>query len=171
MPKKLLLFLLICMSVLVYGCVNHPQSSSSNSASSSLFDINMKSIQWLNSAFSWELRDCAEERTSVSSDVWLEDNKLQEAIAGFEIVYPISTNEKLACYANQLCCVLRENTYFGSNTETTTNIIPKRAVHFANGIWCIEFGYNTAGVQLDGIVFEAIISETDGHIIYFYQRD
>ena len=169
MFKMILLWLSVCMCVFIHGCTDHSKNSGTYNTTSNQVEYSLDVIQWMNTPFSWDTQGVEKESMDISTDIWLDDDILQGTVLKFDVSYPLSANEQIAQYALELCDALVQHEYFETNTDAASDIAPKRATHFSDGIWCIEFMRNLPGVPYGGVAFEAIVSESDGHVIYFYQ--
>ena len=99
----------------------------------------------------------------VSADDQMDHPILQREVKKIPISYPITTQEQINLYANELyrICV--------SLNLLDTELIPGNVLCYNDGIIVIMFcpaGMHDA-LAYDGVSADALISAEDGHVIYF----
>lgn len=91
-----------------------------------------------------------------------DDPKLQRYAAWIPVEYPLDSRRKVDDYAWALY------DYFMEEQAFDPALVPTWADHFSEGIWEITFSpHFDEIVYYDGDTAKVLISEADGHIIYF----
>ena len=164
---KKILYYLILFAVLLCGCTNTAQPETERTSYPEIkghilwHDVDQAdSVHYVGDIPSW-LRA----PTYVETD-YLDDPKLQSAVADLRMEYPLDTNEAVTAYAWDLYDICIELGYFDAIWE------PCDISCYADGI--VEISYldpQYLNNYYDGYAPVLYISALDGHIIEFTSND
>ena len=125
--------------------------------------IPVDDIFWWRKSYKGSFSEWFYNQTHTVDEIY-DDPKLQRYAAWIPVEYPLDSRRKVDDYAWALY------DYFMEEQAFDPALVPTWADHYAEGIWEILFSphFDVDGhVYYDGDTAKVLISEADGHIIYF----
>lgn len=123
--------------------------------------IPMEDMIWWTKSFRGSSEEWFFDRSYTVDDRY-GDEALQRAVSGIAGEYPLDSWQKVDDFAWALYDIFMENRLFDPE------LIPDWAEHYTEGIWKISFSpHFEETVYYDGPSATVLVSEADGHIIYF----